>query len=68
MLSDQLPIWSTVLQHCLHVFSVSYPAGVAAGGADGGEVGSAGVTGIADAPAGDDEHLLATGEKGEKVR
>ena len=38
------------------------------GGADGGEVGSAGVTGIADAPAGDDEHLLATGEKGEKVR
>lgn len=50
--------------------------GLAAGGGDGGTIGEgSGVTGIernraaaAGAPAGDDEHLLATGEKGEKIK
>jgi hypothetical protein len=52
--------------------------GLAAGGGDGGTVGSgAGVTGVegnrgsaaaAGAPAGDDEHLFATGQKGEMVK
>jgi hypothetical protein len=51
--------------------------GLAAGGGDGGTVGrGSGVTGMegnraaaaAGAPAGDDEHLYATGQKGEMVK
>jgi hypothetical protein len=50
--------------------------GLAAGGSDGGVAGGdSGVTGMegnraaaAGAPAGDDEHLLATGQKGEMVK
>lgn len=49
--------------------AVKPTTGIAAGGSDGGAAGGGqGVTGIAGAPAGDDEHLLATGEQGEKIR